>query len=143
MFIIFEVPSDFCFVKVLKNYVYYYMYVPQTIPPNKVCETYCVSSLSYYSYYGSQTKFVRHIVFALFLIIIILPSSASILSGTFLGDALIKLYETLQEYHMPCEVVPLSVDFFQNGCHCHGNSQNAKNFKNTKMIITGYSPNRH
>ena len=28
---------------------------------------------------------------------------------------------------MPCEVVPLSVDFFQNGCSCHGNGQNAKN----------------
>jgi hypothetical protein len=27
------------------------------------------------------------------------------LSDTFLGDALIKRYETLQEYHMPCEVV--------------------------------------
>ena len=28
--------------------------------------------------------------------------------------------------------------FFQNGCHCHGNGQNAK-----KMIIAGYSPNRN
>jgi hypothetical protein len=43
-----------------------------------------------------------------------LPSVKS-LSDTFLGDALIKLDETLQEYHMPCEVVPLRVDFFQNG----------------------------
>ena len=33
--------------------------------------------------------------------------------------------------------------FFQNGCHCHGNGQNAKKMKNTKMIITGYSPNRN
>jgi hypothetical protein len=48
------------------------------------------------------------------------------------GDALIKLYETLQEYHMPCEVVPLRVDFFQNGCRCHGNGKNAKKkMKNT------------
>jgi hypothetical protein len=31
---------------------------------------------------------------------------------------------------MPCEVVPLMVDFFQNGCRCHGNGQNAK--KNEK-----------
>ena len=49
--------------------------------------------------YGSQTKFVRHIVFAPFLIIILLLSfllpSAKSLSDTFLGDALIKLYETL------------------------------------------------
>jgi hypothetical protein len=42
---------------------------------------------------------------------------------------------------MPCEVVQLRVDFFQNCCRCHGNSQNAKQLKNTKMIIVGYSPN--
>ena len=35
------------------------------------------------------------------------------LSAPFLGDALIKLYETLQEYHMPCEVVLLRVYFFK------------------------------
>ena len=51
------------------------------------------------------------------------------LSARFLGDALIKLHETLQEYHMPCEVVLLRVDFFQNGCRCHGNGQNAKKLK--------------
>ena len=34
------------------------------------------------------------------------------MSDTFFGDALIKLYETLQEYHMPCEVVHLRLDFF-------------------------------
>jgi hypothetical protein len=33
--------------------------------------------------------------------------------------------------------------FFQNGCCCHGNDQNAKKLKNTKMIIAGYSPNRN
>ena len=42
---------------------------------------------------------------------------------------------------MPCEVVILRVDFVQNGCH--GNGQNAKKLKNTKMIIAGYSPNRN
>jgi hypothetical protein len=44
---------------------------------------------------------------------------------------------------MPCEVVPLRVDFYQNGCRCHGHGQNAKKKmkKNTKMIIAGYSPN--
>ena len=40
-------------------------------------------------------------------------SSVKSLSDTFLGYAQIKLYETLQEYHMPCEVVPLMVDFFK------------------------------
>ena len=33
--------------------------------------------------------------------------------------------------------------FFPNGCRCHGNGQNAKKLKNTKMIIAGYSPNRN
>ena len=49
-------------------------------------------------YYVPQTKFRRHIVFAPFLIIIIIIiflSSVKSLSDTFLGDALIKLYETL------------------------------------------------
>ena len=32
---------------------------------------------------------------------------------------------------------------FQNGRRCHGNGQNAKELKNTKMIIAGYSPNRN
>jgi hypothetical protein len=40
-------------------------------------------------------------------------SSVKSLPDTFLGDALIKLYEILYEYHMPCEVVPLRVDFFK------------------------------
>jgi hypothetical protein len=37
----------------------------------------------------------------------------------------------------------VKVWFFQNGCRCHGNGQNAKKLKNTKMIIAGYSPNRN
>ena len=32
---------------------------------------------------------------------------------------------------------------FQNGRRCHGNGQNAKQLKNTKMNIAGYSPNRN
>jgi hypothetical protein len=44
---------------------------------------------------------------------------------------------------MPCEVVLLRVNFFQNGCRYHGNSQNAKKMKNTKMIIAGYLVNRN
>jgi hypothetical protein len=32
---------------------------------------------------------------------------------------------------------------FQNGHCCHGNGQNAKKWKNIKMIIAGYSPNRN
>jgi hypothetical protein len=33
--------------------------------------------------------------------------------------------------------------YFQNGCHCHGNGQNANKLKNTKKIIAGYLPNRN
>ena len=33
--------------------------------------------------------------------------------------------------------------FFQNSCRCHGNGQNAKKLKNTKIIIAGFSPNRN
>jgi hypothetical protein len=35
---------------------------------------------------------------------------------------------------MPCEVVPLRVDFLQNGCRCHGNGQNAKKMKKTQKL---------
>jgi hypothetical protein len=31
--------------------------------------------------------------------------------------------------------------FLKNCCRCHGNGQNAKKFKKTKMFIAGYSPN--
>jgi hypothetical protein len=68
---------------------------------------------------------VRYCFAMAILVIIILLLSFFLSSDTFLGDALIKLYETLQEYDMPCEVVPLRVDLFQNGCRCHGNDQNA------------------
>jgi hypothetical protein len=49
----------------------------------------------------------------LFFFLSFFLSSAKSLSDTFLGDALIKLYETLWEYHMPCKVVLLRVDFFK------------------------------
>jgi hypothetical protein len=65
-----------------------------------------------------------------FLIILLssaLFSSASILSGTFLRDALIKLYETLKEYHMPCEVVLLRVIFFKMAAVAMETSKMLKN----------------
>jgi hypothetical protein len=90
---------------------------------------------------------VKHITFALFLLLIILiliiSLSASILSVPFLGDALIKLYETLYEYHMPCEVVPLRVYFFKMDAVAMETAKMKKKMKNTKMIIAGYSPNRN
>jgi hypothetical protein len=43
-------------------------------------------------------------ILVILLLLYFFLSSVKSLSDTFLGDALIKLYETLYEYHMPCEV---------------------------------------
>ena len=48
-----------------------------------------------------------------FSLVFLLFFFRTFLSARFLGDALMKLYETLLEYHMPCEVVLLKVDFFK------------------------------
>ena len=75
-----------------RNFFVYWCFITRQneiklCPPNEVWETYYVYSVSYYS--SSSSFFL---------------SSVKSLSDTFLGDALIKLYETLYEYHMPCEV---------------------------------------
>jgi hypothetical protein len=45
---------------------------------------------------------------------------------------------------MPCEVVPLSGDFFKMAAVAMETvKMQKKNEKNTKMIIAGYSPNRN
>jgi hypothetical protein len=44
---------------------------------------------------------------------------------------------------MPCEVVPLSVDFFKMAVVAMETAKMLKNLKNTKMIRAGYSPNRN
>jgi hypothetical protein len=63
------------------------------------------------------------------------------------GNITAKLCEVGSEVNIFCSLVPMvvwvRVDFFQNGCRCHGNGQNAKKLKNTKMIIVGYSPNKN
>ena len=97
-------------------------YVLQT----KFGETYCVCFVSYY--YSSffflsffRQKFVRHI-------------SQRLLNGNqwnFTG--MLSTMSRCGEYFRN----------LQNGHQCHGNCQNAKKFKNTKMIIAGYSPNRN
>ena len=56
---------------------------------------------------------VRYCFTMAILVIIIILSFHTFLSARFLGDVLIKLYETLYEYHMPCEVVLLRVDFLK------------------------------
>jgi hypothetical protein len=71
------------------------------------------------------------------------------------GNITAKICEVWSEFNIFCTLVTMAmatilnffstprVDFFQNGCHCHENGQNAKKLKNTKMIIAGYSPNRN
>jgi hypothetical protein len=65
------------------------------------------------------------------------------LSNSILEDALIKLYETLKDYHMPCDVVPLRVDFSKMAAVAMETAKMLNKMKNTKMIIAGYSPNRN
>jgi hypothetical protein len=92
--------------------------------------------------YVPQTKFERHIVFVPFLIIFlsffrqkfVWPISRRCLDQTLWNLVGIS-------YAMwSCAFKGW---FFQNGCHYHGNGQNAKKMKNTKMIIAGYLPNRN
>jgi energy-coupling factor transporter transmembrane protein EcfT len=55
-----------------------------------------------------------YVSFSLILLfLLLLLFFHTFLSALFLGDALIKLSETLWEYHMPCEVVLYRVDFFK------------------------------
>jgi hypothetical protein len=44
---------------------------------------------------------------------------------------------------MPCEVVPLGVDFSKMAAVAMETAKMLKKMKNTKMIIAGYSPNRN
>ena len=44
---------------------------------------------------------------------------------------------------MPCEVMPLSVDFLKMAVVAMETAKMLKNLKNTKMIIAGFSPNRN
>jgi len=53
-----------------------------------------------------------------------------------------KLHETLYEYHMPCEVVLLRVDFFKMAAVAMEKAKMLKQMKSTKMITASYSPNR-
>jgi hypothetical protein len=44
---------------------------------------------------------------------------------------------------MPCEVVLYRVDFFKMAVVAMETAKMFKKLKNAKMIIAGYSPNRH
>jgi hypothetical protein len=112
--------------------------------PKQCLETYCFCSVSYYYYYyvtpnavGWRIAILR---FFFTIIIIILPHIfVRSISRRCLDQTLWNLVRI--SYAMwSCAGKSW---FFQNGCHCHGNGQNAKKLKNTKMIIASYSPNRN
>ena len=110
--------------------------------PNKV-EPYCFCSVSYYYYYITPTVVgwcIAILRFFFTIILIILPHIfVRSISRRCLDQTLWNLVGI--SYAMwSCALKGL---FFQNGCRCHGNGQNAKKLKNTKMIIAGYSPNRN
>jgi hypothetical protein len=96
--------------------------------------------------YVPQTKFGRHIVFVPFLIIILLLL-LSFFHQKFIRHISRRLLNGNQwNFTGMLSTMSKCADYFwnfQNGRRCHGNSQNAKKLKNTKMIITGYSPNRN
>jgi hypothetical protein len=97
----------------------------------------------YYHIYVPQTKFGRHIVFALFLLIIIILLLSFFLSFFLLPKVYPTHFSTTTEWksmklHRNLNLSTMSrcADYFlnfQNGHHCHGNGQNAKKLKNSKM----------
>ena len=69
---------------------------------------------------------------AILVIIIILIILPHIFFARFLGDALNKLYATLQEYCMPCKVVLLRVDFLKMAADAMEMAKVLKNSKTQK-----------
>ena len=95
--------------------------------------------------YVPQTKLGRHIVFAPFLIIILLL--LSFFRQKFVRHISRRLLNGNQwNFRGMLSTMSRCADYFrnfQNVCRCHGNGQNAKKLKNTKIIIAGYSLNRN
>ena len=100
-------------------------------PPNKVWETYCSVSYYYYSYsyYYSSSSF--------FLLPKVYPTHFSAITEW----KSMKHHRNVKHYEQMCRL--LSKFSIFNGRRCHGNGQNAKKQKNSKLIIAGYSPNRN
>jgi hypothetical protein len=106
--------------------------------PNVVCEPYYFCSVSSYYYY-CWVMYCYSIILIILIIIILAHIFVRSISRRCVNQALWNLVGI--SYAMwSCAVKGW---FFQNGCRCHGNGQNAKKLKNTKMIIANYSPNRN
>ena len=113
--------------------------------PKQCLETYCFCSVSYYYYYyyyitPTVVGWCIAILRFFFTIILILPL---IFVRSISRRCLDKTLWNLVGISYAMWSCAFKGWFFQNGCHCHGNGQNAKKLKNTKIIIAGYSPNRN
>jgi hypothetical protein len=110
-----------------------------------------VPVVKYESYYVPQTKFGRQIVFAPFLLLLLIIIIIIIIISFFRQKFIRHISRRLLNGNQWIFTGMLSsmrrcADYFrnfQNGRRWYGNGQNAKKFKNTKMIIAGYSPNRN
>jgi hypothetical protein len=88
--------------------------------PNEVCETYCVCSVSYYYINPTVVGWCIAILRFFFTIILIL-----ILPHIFVRSISRRcLDQTL--WNLVGISYAMWSWFFQNGCRCHGNGQNAK-----------------
>ena len=111
--------------------------------PKQSLETYCFCSVSYYYVTPNAVGWciaILRFFFTIIIIIIIIPHIyVRSISRRCLDQTLWNLVG-ISSAMWSCDVKGW---FFQNGCRCHGNGQNAKTLKNIKMIIAGYLPNRN
>ena len=114
--------------------------------PKQRLETYCFCSVSYYYYYYITPTAVGWCIailrffFTNIIILIILPHIFVRSISHRCHDQTLWNLVGISYAMWSCAFKGW---FFQNGYCCHGNGQNAKKLKNTKIIITGYSPNRN
>ena len=92
--------------------------------PNEVCETYCFCSCSSSSYYYSS-------FFRINVVQYVSPRCLAKTLWNLVGISYAMWSSACKGW------------FFSKWLPCHGNGQNAKKLKNTKMIIASYSPNRN
>ena len=118
-----EVLGTSCFCAVSSSYYYYYYYITLTVVE------WCIAILRFF--------------FTIIIIIIIIIILPHIFVRSISWGCLDQTLWNLVGISYAMWNWAIKGWFFQNGCRCHGNGQNAKKLKNTKMIIAGYSPNRN
>ena len=107
---------------------FFFCFSSSLCPPNKVWETYCVCSVSYYSYYYSSSFFLSF--FLSFFCHFFRQKFVWHISRRCLDQTLWNLVGI--SYAMwSCAFKGW---FFQNGCRCHGNGQNAKKNDYSRLL---------